>query len=142
MHAWALVHSSHLTTAKPPVEIDCGTDAPQLFAAFLSAVTVMTISAPTRNVSKKSKWHRDAAFCKVTLLLGVLTRTLCTYAAAPGGIVSCTERASNPSTVTVVLVFRYRLCTVYLGIIGETMRSSLVPGTILESCPGDIEKKG
>lgn len=41
----------HLVVAKPPVEIDCGTDAPQLFAAALSAVTVMTMSAPTRNVS-------------------------------------------------------------------------------------------
>lgn len=48
-YSYALPH--HLTIAKPPVEIDCGTDAPQLFAASLSAVTVMTISAPTRNVS-------------------------------------------------------------------------------------------
>ena len=47
-----LVRSSHhLTIVKPPVEIDCRIDAPQLFAAFLSTVTVMTISAPTRNVS-------------------------------------------------------------------------------------------
>jgi len=73
----------------------------------------------------------------VTLLLDVLTRTLCTYAAAPRGIVSCKERASNPSTVTVVLVFRYRLCTVYLGTIGETMRSSLVPGTY---CFGSVSQ--
>jgi len=34
-----------------------------------------------------------------------------------------------------VLVFRYRLCTVYLGIIGETMRSSLVPGTFFGVAP-------
>ena len=73
----------------------------------------------------------------VILPLDVLTRTLCTYAGAPRGIVSCTERASKPSTVTVVLVFRYRLCTVYLGIIGETMRSSLVPGTFFG---GDVSQ--
>jgi hypothetical protein len=73
----------------------------------------------------------------VTSPLDVVTLTLCTYAAAPCGIVSCKERASNPSTVTVVLVPRYRLCTVYLGIIGETMRSSLEPGTF---CFGSVSQ--
>jgi hypothetical protein len=52
-----------------------------------------------------------------------------TDAAAPHGIVSCKERASNTSMVAAMLAFRYRLCTVYLGIIQvvDTMRSSLVP---------------
>ena len=48
---------------------------------------------------------------------------------APRGVVSYKGRASNPQTVTVVLVFKYLSCAVYLGTIGDTvasMKSSFV----------------
>ena len=59
-------------------------------------------------------------------------------AAVPRGIISCKERASNPSAVTVVLVYRYRFCTVYTWVPCETvtMRSSLVPETFFCSACG------
>ena len=47
----------HLVVAKPPVEMDCGTDTPQLSAAALSAVTVMPTSAPARKVVNPNALH-------------------------------------------------------------------------------------
>jgi hypothetical protein len=75
------------------------------------------------------EWMDDLRFWAIAYLHLPLSLT---DAAAPHGIVSCKERASNPSTVTVMLAFRYRLCT------GHTMRSSLVPGTFFWRCVRDV----
>lgn len=47
----AIIYLVHLACANPPVDSDCGTEAPQLFTEFLSAVSSMMISPPTLNVS-------------------------------------------------------------------------------------------
>ena len=56
--------------------------------------------------------------------------TLFTYAAAFFGMVSWTERASKPSTATVVLMPKYVLWTVYLGVNGDKTSSSVDDGTV------------
>lgn len=82
----------------------------------------MTISPPTRKVSKKSKWQRDAVGTPLIV-------TFCTYALVPDGIVLCTDLASKFSVVIVVLTLRKALWIVYFGMKGERTRNSVVEGT-------------
>jgi hypothetical protein len=96
------VHTFHLVIAKPPVESDYGTDAEHI-------VKIKVAAPHLRDVVDLHALH----------------------AAVPRATVPFTKRASKPATVTVVLVFKDRLCAVYLGTtMGESTRSSLVPGTV------------